>query len=100
MIEKVKYYTTNTKEILEPIIKEDYFEYNHVIIKPHYFFPSHPTDANVIITVTKGELWITLEDQEQTIYEVGSILQIPIGTMSKLGNGNDSPTEVFVIKRR
>lgn len=70
------------------------------MIKPKFFFPTHPIDANVLITVVEGELWLTIEDGEQQIYKKGSVISVDIGTMSTLGNGSDKPTEVFVIKRR
>lgn len=97
---KILSYTINVDDVFESIVKEDSFELNHVVIKPKFFFPAHPTDANVLITVTKGELWLTIEDQEQKVYKAGTVIQADKGTMTVLGNGSEDPTEVFVIKRR
>lgn len=99
-LKKILNYTVGADDLFEPIIKEDNFEYNHVVIKPQFFFPTHPTDANVIITVIRGELWLTLEEEEQQVYKEGAVVLVDQGTVSTLGNGSDAPSEVFVIKRR
>ncbi len=54
----------------------------------------------MIITVIRGELWLTLEEEEQQVYKEGAVVLVDQGTVSTLGNGSDAPSEVFVIKRR
>ncbi len=99
-MEKILRYTVDSEDVFEHIIKEDAFEYNHVVIKPHFTFPAHPTDANVIITVIKGELSIKLENQAVQIFVKGQVITADQGTMSELSNNMDKPCELFVIKRR
>lgn len=100
MIEKVLSFTVESGDIFEHIIKEEDFEFNHVVIKPEFSFPPHPTDADVIITVVKGELTVVLEDQEAHVYESGQVIRVDQGVMSTLSNQSELPCEVFVIKRR
>lgn len=100
MIEKELKYTVGSSDIFEHIVKEEDFEFNHVVIKPAFSFPPHPTDANVIITVIKGELTVVLEDQEEHVYGTGQVIRVDQGVMSSLSNHGELPCEVFVIKRR
>jgi quercetin dioxygenase-like cupin family protein len=100
MSASVSNYSIDTNEVFESIIKEDQFEFNHVIIKPHFFFSAHPADANVTITVVNGDLWLTIAQGSQQIYKKGSVIHVGVGTMSKLGNDSEYPCELFVIKRR
>lgn len=93
-------YTQNTEEVFEHLIKEDNFEYNHVVIKSGFHFPAHPTDANVIITIVKGILSVKIEDQETKDFHVGQVLTVDRGVISVLGNNQEKPCELFVIKRR
>lgn len=100
MIESIIKYNTNVSDLFEHIIKEDDFELNHVIVEPGKIFPKHPTDANIIVIIVKGELSITLGEQEQHTYSRGDVVTAPLGIESELGNQSDSFTELFVIKRR
>ena len=100
MSEQVIKYTTDTWDIFENIVKEDDFELNHVVIKPGFSFPPHPTDANVIITIIQGSLSVTLGDLDKQSFEKGHVLRVDQGTMSILGNDTKEKCELFVIKRR
>jgi len=100
MIEKVNKYTTNANDIFEHVIKEDSFELNHVVIEPGKFFPKHPTDADVSIIIVRGELSITLGNQDKKHYYKGTVLSVEKGIDSILGNGSKEPLELFVIKRK
>lgn len=97
---KVLEYTKDTEDIFEHLVKEDAFELNHVVIKPGFHFPGHPTDAAVIITVVKGVLTVKLEDNESLTFEAGKVVQVEQGILSVLGNDEDGPCELFVVKRR
>lgn len=98
MIETTKQYTLGDTDVFEALVEKESFRLNHAIIEPGKFFPKHPTDANVIIIVIRGELSITLGDQEPAIYKKGQVIQAPKGVESILGNGSETYTEVFVIK--
>ena len=97
---EVTHYTTEADDIFEHIVKEDDFEFNHVIIKPGFSFPKHPRDAFVIITVVKGVLSVNLEDEEGLNFQKGAVVKIPQGVLSTLSNQQDEKCELFVIKRR
>lgn len=100
MSEEVRKYSVDSEDVFEHIVKEDKFELNHVVIKPQFTFPTHPTDADVIITVTKGELTVVLRDEKPVAYKAGDVLLVDRDTMSTLGNNGSEPCEVFVVKRR
>ena len=97
---KVSSYTLNTGDVFEHLVKEDDFELNHVVIKPGFKFPAHPTDAAVIITVVKGSLYVQLGDYEPMTFEKGKVVQVEEGIVSVLGNEGAGPCELFVVKRR
>lgn len=99
MIEKVYAYTKEASDLLENIIERDDMRLNHVVVPPGKYFPKHPTDAEVCIIIIKGELDMTLADQEKKIYAMGQVVEVPKGTPSILGNGSQEPVELFVIKR-
>lgn len=100
MANEILKYTVDTEEIFEYIIKEDKFEFNHVVIRPGFTFPTHPTDANVIITIVSGRLSVGIAEEDKQVFGKGHVLRVDQGTMSTLGNDTDEPVELFVIKRR
>jgi len=98
MIEKILKYTVNGDEIFEELVSKDGYRLNHVLIPSGKIFPGHPIDANVTILVVCGILTLKLEGQDRNYYGKGSVVEIPIGIFSELGNTGQETTEVFVIK--
>ena len=71
---------------------------NHVIMPPGKVFPKHPTDAHVYITVLRGELTISLEDEVPIRLKRGQVGNVPKGVMSSLSNVREEVVELIVLK--
>lgn len=91
-------FSLTDKEVLENVFKKEDILMNHVVIEPGKIFPKHPTDAEVIAIVLKGELSVTVEDMEMQTFKFGQVVNIAKGTMSELGNRSDLLVELLVIK--
>lgn len=97
-MEKIYAYTQTEKEIFENVFKEDELLLNHVVVPPGKVFPKHPTDAQVYVLITKGELSLAVENSPVKVFGVGQVVHIPKHVDSELGNRGVTPLELFVIK--
>ncbi|MDD4390794.1 MAG: cupin domain-containing protein [Eubacteriales bacterium] len=97
-MEKVYSYTITDQEIFENIFKEEKLLMNHAVVPAGKVFPRHPTDAIVYALIVRGELSLTIEDQETKIFKEGQLVNIPKGADSELGNRGNDPLEIFVVK--
>lgn len=97
-MEKVYAYTVTDEAIFENIFKDEKILMNHVVVLPGNIFPKHPTDAVVYALVVRGELSVTIEDQETSVYKAGHLVNIPKGANTELGNRGGEPLELFVTK--
>ncbi len=98
MIEKHHEYAFKAEEVFEEILDKKCYKLNHVVIKPGHMFPKHPTEADVTIVVVEGILTLKLAEQTPVHYSKGSVIEVPKGVPSELGNSSEERTEVFVIK--
>lgn len=97
-MEKVYNYTITEQETFENIFKEEKLLMNHVVVPPGNVFPKHPTDAVVYALITKGELSVTIEDNETKIFKAGQLVNIPKGANTELGNRGENILELFIVK--
>lgn len=97
-MEKVYTYTQTELEIFESIFKEEKLLMNHVVIPSGKVFPKHPTDAQVYVLITKGELSLSVDDKEVNVYGIGQLVHIPKHLNSELGNRGEGVLELFVVK--
>lgn len=97
-MEKRYQYTITEEEIFENIFKDEKLLMNHAVIPPGKVFPKHKTDAIVYALITKGELSVTLENQEPKTFKAGQLVNIPKGVDSELGNRGEELLELFVVK--
>jgi len=97
-MEKAYNYTVTDEEIFENVLKDENIMLNHVVIPAGKVFPKHPTDADVYATIIRGQLSLTIGDQDENVYVKGQVVTIPKGTMSELGNKGEGITEMFVVK--
>ena len=98
-MEKVFQYVITEEETLENIFKDDQIQINHIVIPPGKVFPKHPTDAEVFIMIVDGELDVATGDDYFKTYRPGQLINIPMGTVSELGNRGTEVVELFVLKR-
>ena len=91
-------YTLTDLETFENIFDRGDVLMNHVVMPVGKVFPSHPTDANVYITVLSGELTIVLDEEAPILLRRGQVGNVPEGVVSSLSNMSDDIVELIVLK--
>ncbi len=98
MIEQVFRIADGNDKVVEKVIQDDNVHYIHMIFNKDEGLPEHFSNSNVYMTVLRGTLSITLDDQETHEYPACSLLKIPMGiriNVIKLGEENQ---ELIVVK--
>ena len=98
MLEKVFHMTRTNEKTIEKVIQDENVHYMHMVLPENEGMPVHTTNANVYMTVIRGRLTISLEDNEANHYEAGTILNIPSGTKMNAGNTGEDVLELTVVK--
>jgi quercetin dioxygenase-like cupin family protein len=98
MIEKVFKLSTEDKTTVEKLVMEKDLNYIHMVFEKDKGLAPHYSNAVVHMTVLRGKLSITLEDQETVIYERGNLVVIPYNTKMHIRNEHDEILELIVIK--
>lgn len=98
MIEKVYKMSTRIEHVIEPVIKDDYIHYMHMVLLKDQALPTHSTNANIYMTVVTGTMHISLDDGEFRVYPSGSIINIPYGIKMIAQNRSDETLELIVVK--
>lgn len=60
--------------------------------------PGHYSNSNLYMTVLKGSLSITLDEQDTHVYPAGSLLKIPFHVKMNVRNEYEAQLELIVIK--
>ncbi|MDD3028262.1 MAG: cupin domain-containing protein [Erysipelotrichaceae bacterium] len=89
MIEKVYDYSTTDEKTVEKLIMDDNVNYIHMVFNRGDGLPEHYSNSNVYMNVIRGNLSITLDDQETHIYQGGTLLEIPYNTKMHVRNEGD-----------
>lgn len=97
-MKKIYSFSLTDQETFENIFTDEKILMNHVVVPPGKVFPKHPTDATVYALIVKGELSVITEDEAQEIYRAGSLVNIPKGVNTELGNKSNEILELFVVK--
>jgi len=98
MIEKVYKMSTRIEHVIEPVIKDDYIHYMHMVLLKDQELPTHSTNANIYMTVVTGTMHISLNDGDFRVYPSGSIVNIPHGIKMIAQNRGDEALELIVVK--
>jgi len=98
MIEQVFQLTQSTKKTVEKIVQDDNLDYIHMLLNKNEGLPVHYSNSNVYMTVLKGTLSITLEEQEAADYLSGTLIKIPYRTKMNIRNLHEDILELIVIK--
>jgi len=99
MIEKTYNFTVeSTSKIVEKVVSTDEVQIIHMIFPKGEGTPKHYTNSKVHLIVIKGEMTLTLEDQEPKVYPSGTIIHIPYNTKMIAQNLTSDILEFFVIK--
>jgi len=98
MIEEVLKYYIGDETKVEKLIMDENINYIHMTFENGEGLPEHFSNSNLYMTVLRGNLSIQLDDQEDHIYEKGSILQIPFNVKMNVRNKHDEVLELLVVK--
>lgn len=98
MIESIYNYTQTESTLVEKIIMDENIHYIHMVFEKGKGLPEHNANSNVYMTVLKGRLSLTLNEQETHVYGAGKIVVIPNGTKMNVQNQDSDLLELIVIK--
>jgi quercetin dioxygenase-like cupin family protein len=98
MIEQVYPLARGTEKIVEKVLFDENIHYLHMIFQQGEGLPIHYSNATVYMSVIRGRLSISLDDQETKEYEEATLLKIPIETKMNVRNLHTDLLELIVIK--
>jgi quercetin dioxygenase-like cupin family protein len=98
LIEKEFSYSISDKKTIEKIIEDDNVGINHIILPKGEKIPEHYSNSNVYMIIISGTIALRLGDQQEHVYEKGSIITIPFETKMNGRNKDDELLEFFVVK--
>jgi quercetin dioxygenase-like cupin family protein len=98
MVETIYKMTGRDERTIERLILDENLHYIHTIFRKEEGLPEHNSNAPVYMSILRGTLTITLNDQEPHEYEAGSILKIPFQTKMNVRNLHDNLLEMTIIK--
>ncbi len=98
MIEQVFRIADGNDKVVEKVIQDDNVHYIHMIFNKDEGLPEHFSNSNVYMTVLRGTLSITLDDQETHEYPACSLLKIPMGIRMNVMNLGEETLELIVVK--
>ncbi len=98
MIEQIFKLSKSNKKTIERVICDENVHYNHMILPKGESLPVHRTNSNVYMSVIRGTLSITLDDQSKNVYESGTVLKLPEGIMMHAVNEHEDILELSVVK--
>lgn len=99
MIEQIFKLTQGNEKTVEKVIIDENIHYMHMILNKGECLPEHFSNAkNVYITVVRGTLSATLNEQETHEYQAGTVLKIPFHTKMSLKNVSEETLEFIVVK--
>lgn len=98
MIEKVFELSKGDERAVEKVIFDENVNYLHMVFNKEEGLPEHYSNSNVYMTVLRGTLSITLDDQDTHEYTGNTLLKIPVDTKMNVRNLHDDTLELIVVK--
>lgn len=98
MIEQVYKISTDDEKAVEKVIYDENLHYLHMVFNKEEGLAEHFSNSNVYMTVVRGTLSISLNDQGIHKYSKGTLLKIPVNTKMNVKNLNDDTLELIVVK--
>jgi quercetin dioxygenase-like cupin family protein len=98
MIEKAYEMAATNEKTVKKVILDENLQYIQMVFPKDEGLPEHISNANVYMTVVRGTLSISLEDQETHAYPAGTVVKIPRGTRMNVRNLNEAVLELIVVK--
>ena len=98
MLEKLYRFATDDEKHIEKIIDDDPVLINHMVLPKGESLPEHYSNSNVYMLITRGEMTLTLNEQEPHKYTGGQIINISYKTKMNVHNLGERVLEFFVVK--
>ena len=99
MIEEIFKLTQGDEKTVEKVILDENIHYMDMILNKGECLPEHFFFfLNVYITVIRGTLSATLNEQETHEYQAGTVLKILFHTKMSLKNVSEETLEFIVVK--
>lgn len=98
MIEQVFTMSTGNDKAVEKLIFDENIHYIHMVFNRGEGLLEHFANSNVYMTVVRGLLSISLDEQEVHEYHAGSLLKIPFKTKMNVRNEHEATLELIVVK--
>ena len=101
MIEQIFKLTQGNEKTVEKVIIDENIHYMHMILNKGECLPEHFSNAkSVYITVVRGTLSATLNEQETHEYQAGTVLKVPFHTKMNLKMFLKKRWSLLLLKHR
>lgn len=98
MVEQVFKLSSGSGKIIERVITDENVHYLHMVFPKGEGLPEHFSNSNVYMTVVRGMLSISLNEQATHDYGSGTVLKIPFQTKMNVRNKHDETLELMIVK--
>lgn len=98
MVEQVFALSKSNEKTIERILLDENIHYLHMVFNKAEGLPEHYSNSNLYMTVIRGKLSISLNEQEVHEYENGTLLKIPYQTKMNVKNLHNETLELIIVK--
>ena len=98
MVEQIFKLSKTNEKAVEKVIFDENLHYLHMVFNKDEGLPEHFSNSNVYMTVIRGKLSISLNEQNVHEYEAGTLLKIPVQTKMNVKNLDDETLELIIVK--
>nr|WP_294484723.1 cupin domain-containing protein [uncultured Anaerosporobacter sp.] len=98
MVEKTFKITIGNERNIEKVIQDENIHYIHMVFGKDEGLPEHFSNSTVYMTVVRGILSVSLDEQEIHKYQAGTVLKIPFQTKMNVSNKDVDVLELIVVK--
>jgi quercetin dioxygenase-like cupin family protein len=98
LIEQVFNFSTGDEKAVERVLFDENIHYLHMVFNEGEGLPEHYSNSNVYMTVIRGTLSISLNEQDIHEYGAGTLLKIPVNTKMNVKNLGSATMELIVVK--
>lgn len=98
MVEKTFKITIGNERNIEKVIQDENIHYIHMVFGKDEGLPEHFSNSTVYMTVVRGILSVSLDEQEIHKYQAGTVLKIPFQTKMNVSNKDADVLELIIVK--
>lgn len=98
MVEQIFKISVTDDKAVEKVIFDENIHYIHMVFNKGEGLPEHFSNSNVYMTVVRGKLSISLDEQDTHEYDKGTLLKIPVDIKMLVRNLHQEVLELIVVK--